>query len=183
MNGIVTKLPEFIKYEVESIWNLFKVKLNMERIMSTSFAHITWVIANCCDEERVNEVLEKFGRTKTPFVVKTNGIGIFTGKRPAMYIQIKPDIEMLNFQNELFGLFSPYAYRMKKNYRKEVWIPHISLATEDLSTENITAAVKWILHKSLKYDIRIDSFSLVRKEKNKDMEVVNRYNLHRTHNE
>jgi len=178
MNGIVTRLPEFIKNEVESIWKHFNSEFEMDRVMSTSFAHITWVIAHSCEEETVGEILKELRKVSVPFVIKTNGIGIFTGKRPAMYIQIKPCIEILNFQSKIYRLFSPYAQRLKKHYKPEVWIPHISIAIEDLTLENVSDAVKFILNKTFKYDIRIESFSLVRKERNQNMEIINRYYLY-----
>ncbi len=108
-------------------------------------------------------------------MLSTNGIGIFTGKRPAVYIQIKPSIQILEFQKELYATFSDHSDGLKKFYVPDRWIPHISLAIEDIDTSNIGKVMEYLLPKTFKHDLRIETVSLVRKEKGQIMELIRDY--------
>jgi len=115
-------------------------------------------------------------RKKTfPFVLSTNGIGIFTGKRPAVYIQIKPSVQILDFQKELYETFSDHSDGLKKFYAPDRWIPHISLAIEDIDNDNIGKVMKYLLPNTFKHDMRIETISLVRKNIGQTMELVHDY--------
>jgi hypothetical protein len=177
INGIITRLPSFFETEIQNVWNDFQHQIGISRIKTTSFPHLTWVIAKHTDEDLVDHQLNIFRKKITPFVFSTNGIGVFTGKRPAVYIQIKPDIRLLAFQNQLYDLFSDHSEGLKKFYAPDRWIPHISVAIEDIDTSNIGRVMEYLLPKSFKHDIRIEYFTLVRKELGKNMEIVRAYRL------
>jgi|SRR6056297_681541 len=175
INGIITKLPEFFEQEVLTVWDDFHRKFGISRIKVTSFPHLTWVIAKESDETLVDEKLNIIRKKTFPFVLSTNGIGIFTGKRPAVYIQIKPSIQILEFQKKLYETFSDHSDGLKKFYAPERWIPHISIAIEDIDLTNIGAVMEYLLPNTFKHDLRIETISLVRKEKGQTMELVSDY--------
>lgn len=177
MNGLITQLPQYIHDEVEKIWEQLHVLFGINRVKSTTLPHLTWVIAQECDETKVKDEIDRLRKRHFPFVIKTNGIGIFTGKRPAVYIQIKPTVELLKFQSTLFEVFSKLSKKPKKHYIPHRWIPHISLAIEDVSDENIAKLIAYLLPITFKHDVRIESISLVRRKKGMDMEVLERFFL------
>jgi len=175
INGIITKLPDFFQEQVTKVWNDFHQLFGISRIKTTSFPHLTWVIAKESNEDLVDEKLNIIRKKTFPFVLSTNGIGIFTGKRPAVYIQIKPSIQILEFQKELYETFSDHSDGLKKFYAPERWIPHISLAIEDIDLSNIGKVMEYLLPTTFKHDLRIENISLVRKEKGQNMELVRDY--------
>lgn len=175
INGIITKLPDFFQEEVTKIWNDFHQFFGISRIKTTSFPHLTWAIAKESDEKLVDEKLNIIRKNTFPFVLSTNGIGIFTGKRPAVYIQIKPSVQILKFQKELHETFSDHSDGLKKFYVPERWIPHISLAIEDIDSSNIGKVMEYLLPNTFKHDLRIETISLVRKEKGQNMALVQDY--------
>ena len=122
-------------------------------------------------DEKLNIIKKK----NFPFVLSTNGIGIFTGKRPAVYIQIKPSIQILAFQKKLYETFSDHSDGLKKFYVPDRWIPHISIAIEDIDLSNIGGVMEYLLPNTFKHDLRIENISLVRKEKGQAMELVRDY--------
>ena len=175
INGIITKLPDFFEEEVFKVWNDFHYLYGISRIKTTSFPHLTWVIAKESDEQLVDEKLTIIKKKTFPFALSTNGIGIFTGKRPAVYIQIKPSIQILEFQKMLYDTFSDHSDGLKKFYVPNRWIPHISLAIEDIDLSNIGKVMEYLLPTTFKHDLRIENISLVRKEKGQTMELVRDY--------
>jgi len=177
LNGLITQLPQYIEDEVGNIWDRLHALFGINRVKSTTLPHLTWVIARECDEKQVKDAIDNLRKRHFPFVIKTNGIGIFTGKRPAVYIQIKPTIELLRFQSTLFEVFSKLAKNPKKHYKPQRWIPHISLAIEDVTNENISDIIAYLLPITFKHDVRIESLSLVRRREGMDMEVVDRFFL------
>ena len=175
INGIITKLPLFFEEEVMTLWDDLHRLFGISRIKTTSFPHLTWVIAKDADETFVDRQLNLFRKKAIPFVLSTNGIGIFTGRRPAVYIQIKPSVQILEFQRQLYDLFSKRSDGLKKFYAPDRWIPHISIAIEDIAPSNIGRVMEYLLPKSFKHDIRIEQITFVRKELGQNMEIIREY--------
>jgi len=92
-----------------------------------------------------------------------------------VYIQIKPSVQILDFQKELYETFSNHSDGLKRFYAPDRWIPHISLAIEDIDTDNIGKVMAYLLPKTFKHDLRIETVSLVRKETGQTMELVRDY--------
>lgn len=158
-----------------TLWDDLHRMFGISRIKTTSFPHLTWVIAKQSNEVLVDKQLNTISKKSSPFVLSTNGIGLFTGKRPAIYIQIKPSIYILEFQKQLYDLLSDHSEELKKFCAPDRWIPHISVAIEDINVSNIGKVMAYLLPNTFKYDIRIEKVTLVRKEIGKNMEIVREY--------
>lgn len=175
MNGLISLMPDFLHEEVLKIWKELDILFGLNRVKSTLYPHITWVISQSCDEYKIIEWLEREKKKHFPFNIKTNGIGIFTGKRPAIYIQVKQNVELIKFQQCIYDKFLPHAKELKKLYFPENWIPHISLAIEDVNGNNIPGVIEHLLPISFKHEIKITGISLVRRKKGENMEIVKNF--------
>ncbi len=175
MNGLISLMPDFLHEEILKIWKELNVLFGLNRVQSTLYPHVTWIISKSCDEYEIIKWLENERKKHFSFNIKTNGIGIFTGKRPAIYIQIKQNEQLIKFQKHLYNKYNPEAEDIKKLYLPENWIPHISLAIEDVNGNNISSVIKHLLPITFKHEIKITGISLVRRKKGKNMELVKNF--------
>lgn len=79
---------------------------------------------------------------------------MFTGESPVIFILVVKDTQLLKFHYSIWERLKQAKEDISDYYSPQSWIPHISLAYEDVTKENIGKALKnyhlWILVGALK---------------------------------
>lgn len=178
MQALLSILPDPFYSEISEIWNQLENKFDVKFIKnSVPFPHFTW---NVAEEYLMKDKLEYF-RLKfkkiDSFVIKTSGIGIFTGEKKVIYIPIKPSKELFEYHKMIWEFSNIENTKLNDYYSPENWFPHITLAVEDVKTENIGKVVEFLSDKKFKYDIKIDSITFVYREVGKELNIERSYGL------
>lgn len=178
LQALLSILPEPFYSEISELWEKLENKFDVKFIQnSVPFPHFTW---NVAEEYLIKDKLEYFrkGFKKVDsFVVKTSGIGVFTGDKKVLYIPIKPTEELLNYHEYIWNLCEINKTQMNEYYSPENWFPHITLAVEDIKTENIGKVVEFLADTKFKYEIKIDNITSVYREVGKELKVERSYGL------
>jgi len=106
-------------------------------------------------------------------------LGLFTGDKITLYLPIKPTKELLEFHLFLWNLVNVNNTKLNKYYSPTNWIPHITLAVEDINKENVGTVVSYLSKKKLKLQIKLESVSVVRRDIGKEIEIENTYGIPR----
>jgi len=61
--------------------------------------------------------------------------------------------------------------KLNDYYSPDNWFPHITLAVEDINKDNIGQITSYLSDKKLKYQIKLESLSLVHRELGKEIEI------------
>jgi 2'-5' RNA ligase len=160
LQGIASILDAQHSSIVESIWDDLRNKFGA-KTTSLLQPHFTYQVAERYDTEPADQVLRRFTRSAEPFMIRTSGLGIFTGETPVIYVPIVRTDSLSRFQAALWESIASAAHNLHAHhYGSENWLPHITLAAPgDLSSKQLADAIRLLGNRSFNWQIRIDNLA------------------------
>ena len=161
MQGVVSVLDAQASAKVEQLW------AELERVFALKYAcvaypHLTYHLAESYDDTRVIPVLRDLSRHAAPLHVTTSGLGIFTGERPVLYIPVVRDAALTRFHEQVTLAVAPYAMGAHEHhYGTSFWMPHITLAVEDLTPDMLPDVIRMLGSRALNWHIIVSNLALV----------------------
>ncbi|MGY4686914.1 hypothetical protein X927_06420 [Petrotoga mexicana DSM 14811] len=172
MQSLLTILPQPFYNKITKLWNELDKNFDVKWVKNNvPFPHITWSVAEEYKVNELNKLLKKATKELDSLTIKTEGIALFTGPKLTLYIPVKPTKELLNFHEYLWNLVNVNESKLNDYYSPDNWFPHITLAVEDIDKENIGQITSYLSDKKLKYQIKLESLSLVHRELGKEVEI------------
>jgi 2'-5' RNA ligase len=163
MFAIASILSAFPREKTKSLWTALELQCGLVGIQVAPLPHFSWQVAEYFEKEKVYQILSNFSRSITPFIVKTAGLGIFTGLDPVMYLPIVKSQKIFEIHAWLWEYLSPYANGVNPYYEVSEWIPHITLASNDATPQNLACAVADLSSMDLQFEILVNNFALIYK--------------------
>jgi len=157
MNGIASLLDPSTNSRVEDIWQELESKCGLKGVRITPFPHFTWQVTEGYDLPKLERVLRSISRHTLPFSIHTDGLGIFTGEKPVVYISIFKDELLMKLHSRLWEQTEAFATDPILLYSPTQWIPHITLAYDDLGRDNLDCAFQTLVFQSYNWEIKIDN--------------------------
>ena len=154
-----TQMVNEIIDDLEQVFGLKGVKI-------TADPHITWLI---CEVEKLTELksyLKEVAGQTTAVLVKTTGIGIFTGEHPVIFVPVIRADEFNQVHAELFKGIRSFSRQTVNFYDPDNWVPHISLALRDTTSEKLPHIVKYLNERTYNWKIQLDNISILKNEAN-----------------
>lgn len=161
MQGLVSLLPEPLYQKVEGIWQTLESEAGLNGIRVTPYPHFSWQIAEDYNLERLRPILEQIASQTKPFSVRTNGIGLFCGESPVIYIALVKTLELVRFHSKVWESTLGTSSTASPYYSPGNWVPHISLAYGDVTVENIGQAMKKLAFQSYAWEMQVDNFTFI----------------------
>lgn len=160
MQGIVSTLDTEHNTRIEALWSELEHDFGL-KYACVAYPHFSYQIAESY-APGVESALRALAAQTQPFEVITSGLGIFTGERPVLFVRVVRDAELTAFHDAVAETVAPYARGLHANhYGHEYWIPHITLAIEDLTHDNLPDVIHLLSRRSFDWTIRVDNVALV----------------------
>jgi 2'-5' RNA ligase len=161
VQGIVSILDDTHSQKVEALWDELETQFGL-RYACVAYPHFSYQVSEGYDVPKVAAVLAGVTRVMKPFSVFTSGLGIFTGARPVLDIRIVRSAPLTAFHNAVWNAISPYASGLHAHhYGQPNWIPHITLAIQDLTHENLPDVIRLLSERPFNWEIQVDNVTLV----------------------
>jgi 2'-5' RNA ligase len=161
MYGIVSLLDAPHHAKVEALWAEFKEKFGVQGVSLTPIPHYSYHVAEKYNLTKLQSVLVRAARSIQPFRVRTNGLGIFTGKEPVLYIPIIRKPELTLFHQQLWEPLSATATEKSPYYHPDNWRPHITLTHRDVNHELLPQVIRLLSEREFYWDIAIDTLAVL----------------------
>jgi 2'-5' RNA ligase len=161
MHGLVSLLPAPFYAKVESLWEELERDFGLSGIKVTPYPHFSWQIAEDYDFERLEVIVKKVAQEATPFVVRTTGLALFTGETPVIYVPVVKTTELLEFHTVVWERTEKASIGRSVYYAPEAWMPHISLAYEDVSRDNIGRVMERLAFQTFDWEMAVDNIALI----------------------
>ena len=104
--------------------------------------HLTFALA---DPQEVLEVISErityLAGGIGPFTIKANGLGIFNGPSPTLYLPVPPSQQLIEVHRWVCEAVIGSGGTVQPYYRPGSWLPHITLASQGVSEEIISLVV------------------------------------------
>ncbi|HEX9028687.1 MAG TPA: 2'-5' RNA ligase family protein [Anaerolineales bacterium] len=161
MHGIISLLPPPYSEQVRAIWKELEDECGLRGVKVTPIPHFSWQIAQEYDLERLQQILSEFAATAHPIQIYTGGLGLFTGPRPIIFIPIIKTTSLIDFHARLWERTQAASQSASPFYSPPAWVPHITLAYEDVDRANISAVMGRLVFRSFSWEMTIDNLTLI----------------------
>jgi len=161
MNGIASLLDGPATIHVERLWQELEVRCGLVGVKVTPFPHFTWQVTKDYDLPRLKIALHELAGQVQPFSIHTSGLGLFSGENPIVYVSIVKDEPLMRLHSMLWEKMAGIAFQPALYYSPAQWVPHITLAYNDLISANLDCAMQFLAFQSFNWEIQIDNLILV----------------------
>jgi hypothetical protein len=161
MHGIVSLLAEPYYSMVEGLWRQLEQDCALEGIKLTPIPHFSWQVATTYNLDLLRPVLKDIASQASPFRVQTAGLGIFSGPKPVLFINVVKTGQMLCLHQSLWQHAHHCAQDISPFYAPQSWIPHITLAHSDLPWSILSCAIQKLAFQTFDWQILVSSISVI----------------------
>lgn len=162
MDGVVSILEEKYYQHVQEIWQDLQQACGLQSNDNLTVPHFSWHVAQSYpDELLLDEVLEGLSLQIRPFRVRTSGLGIFFQPRLVIYIPIVKTGELVRVHHILWEQLAGLADQPIDYYAPDLWVPHITLAYEELTNSGLTCALQRVSIRDLDWEIDVNNLALI----------------------
>jgi 2'-5' RNA ligase len=161
MYGVVSLLDDKHYRLVEEIWAGLDAQLGPRRTRATPFPHFSYHVAERYDIELLANAVREFAQRSAPFTVTTSGLGIFAGIQPVLYVPIVRTPALSELHRALWAEVNPYGFGIVGYYAPEQWLPHITLAQQEIDAGDLPALVQQLNARDFAWEIRVDNLAII----------------------
>ena len=163
MPGVIALLDPSATARVEALWREMHERFGVRPGFPGGVPHVTFHISTHDVEPRAIAAVETVARATAPFTLHSSWLGVFTAAEPILYITVAraPAAAALaeRLESALMavgcGPTDPY-------YTPERWIPHITIAQQNLAGADLPALLEWLSHQPLAMELPIHAISIAR---------------------
>ncbi len=177
MFAIISKLDPESSETVNALWRKLCEACGLTAIYDLPLPHLTWMVADDLDIQKTLPILAQICERAAPLTLHTFGLGVFTGEKPVLYLPLVKSIEMIHLHEQIWDQLSPFSRDQKLYYSPRLWVPHITLAINDLTKDTLACAVNTIAFETIELFIQIENLAIARYEKKKAGEILEEFNL------
>jgi 2'-5' RNA ligase len=161
MQAIATLLKHSEHETTRQMWQTLRSSCDLTGIKIPENPHFSWMVAENFDETAARRIFEEMSPRIKGLSINTNGLGLFTSKKPILYIPIVKTKELLEIHDELWQQLSPFGNHLENFYHPSQWIPHITLASEDLSISRLQCILESIVQVPINATFPVDNLALI----------------------
>ncbi len=163
MIAITSLLDNKYSDRVSELTGLLEAKFGLAGVKITPYPHLTLLTAKIPDMDELKHYLDQFCLETPVFTVRTTGLGIFPGENPVVYIPVLRTHTLNTLHNKLHHDVSEMSSEMGVFYNPNLWLPHLSLALGDMTTELLGPVLTFLCQYTFNWEIKIDNLTILRK--------------------
>ncbi len=163
MPGVIALLDPATTARVEALWSEMERHFGIPRGFPGAIPHITFHLGEFDLEPAAAAVVERVAAGTRPFTLHSSAAGVFGGPSPVVFVGVARApaaaqlAERLDRELQAAGYPPTAAY-----YSPERWIPHITLAQQNLDRADLGALLAWLARQPLTWELPIASLSIAR---------------------
>jgi 2'-5' RNA ligase len=145
--------------KIRDTWKWLEENCSLSGIKLTPLPHISWQAADDYDFNKLETITNKLTSQNGPFCVRVSGIGIFTGVNPVLYATIVKTEKVIDFHKLIWNRTKSTSGSLYEYYSPEYWVPHVTLASRDVTPEKLACAIKGMANKTFQMELWIDNLT------------------------
>lgn len=175
MHVIISELDANSSVRVKAFWHKLYQSCGLKAIYDLPIPHITWTISESLDVSRAQSLIANLAARSHGLTTYVFGLGLFAGTRPVFYLPVVKSQEMIDVHNQIWDLVQVCCDNPNLYYSPQHWLPHITLAINDLSRENLACAIETVAFEPIEMTITTDNLIIVVQEGDFPSEVLSQY--------
>lgn len=157
MRGVVSTFDAAAYLKVRAVWRELHDRFGLATLQEGLVPHFSWHIAEDYDLAGLMQRLTEVSAQISPFDIHTNGLGVFTGENPVLYLTIVKDATLIELHRTIWRACEPFAQGSSPYYTEGAWIPHVTLASADLQQENLPEVLRSLVERDFAWTMHVES--------------------------
>jgi len=173
--GILSILENKPYNDVKKIWKIFETKYNSVGVQVFNHPSVTFQGGKVKNIKQLKKDFQKVISKIKPFEIEVNGYGHFNKK--VIYLKVKKTNDLIKL-NKLINQFSViYCKDLFKYYTPKKWIPHITLAMDDLTEDNLEKAWNELSKNKVRFKQKLHNLCIVKWYPSGKIKIIKKYEL------
>lgn len=164
MYAIISELDFKSSVVVKDLWARLREACGLMAIYELPTPHFTWFVAETLDVQAVKTIIADLSARSRELTTYVFGFGIFSGERPVFYLPLVKSQAMIDLHNEIWSQVISYTQRPTRYYSPNFWLPHITLAINDITKENLACAIESVAFEHVEMKVTADNLIVVAQE-------------------
>jgi len=175
MYAIISELDAVSADSVRLLWLKLRNKCGLKKIYDLPTPHLTWVVAEEINISSSASIIDELVANNCGFTTHSFGVGIFTGVRPVLYLPLVKTQAMIDIHNQVWNQVPTFTNQPNRYYSPLYWMPHITLAVNDLSSQSLACALDSLAFEELDMSVSIDNMIIVAQGADPKNEALHRF--------
>ncbi len=163
MQAIVSLVDPHASIYIQDLWSELASSFGLHGIYQTPFPHISYHVAESYQDawnDPVFRVMRQLAQHTHPFTVSSSGLGMFTGPGPVLYIPIVRTQALALLHQHIWEALEPYSHGAVQHYHPQAWLPHISLALDDLDHKQLSQVILKFSSRSFTLEMKLNNLCM-----------------------
>jgi len=171
--GIVSLLEGEPYKKVKSLWKLFEKRYESKSVQMIQDPHLTFQAGWLEDSKVLVEAFSEFSKQIKPFNVEVKGFGHFDSI--VIYLKVIKTNRLFDLNKSINSFLSNYCVELFPLYKPEIWVPHITLAMDDLTEDNFKKAWNDLKDQDFSFRQTIHNFAMIELDQDEKINLVKKF--------
>ena len=159
--ALAALLDEDHTSRVHQVWNLLEVECGLKAVHFPPYPHFSFHVAHSYNLSELDSCLSDLTRNIDPFSIRTNGLSLFTGQNPVVYIPVVTSKSLLGLHHLLWEKTTSYGTQLNTYYQPGQWVPHITLVHDAINADRLNCIFNQFIEKSFVWEIEINKLVII----------------------
>jgi len=173
--GVVSILEDKPYRDVKDLWKLFEKEFDSVGVQAFNHPHITFQAGKTESIRQLKKDFQKIVPDIKPFVIEINGARHFDKK--VIYLKVEKTAELIRINTLINQFLKTHCQGLFEYFVPPNWIPHITLAMDDLTEENFKKAWSQLKDSKIKFKQKLHNICIVKWHPNGKIGIAKKYEL------
>lgn len=173
--GILSILENKHYKEVKKLWKLFEKKYNSTGVQTFNHPNVTFQGGKTSNIQQLTNNFQGIISNIKPYEINVAEIGHF--KKEAIYLKVSNSKNLLNINKLINNFLKNYCEELFEYYNPQNWVPHITLAMNDLTIENFENAWYELNNITIEFKQTLHNICIVRLFPDSKIRIVKKFEL------
>lgn len=173
--AIVSNLEGQPYKDVRVLWKLFERKYLSKSIQAYSHPHVSFQSGTTPDVRQSKRDFENVASQIRPFQIEVMGARHF--RKDVIYLAVKRTRELAKIHKLINRFLDGQCQDLVELYTPKHWLPHVTLAMEDLTEENFEKAWMEFGGSNIRFKQRLHNICMVKWFPDGTIRIAKRYKL------
>lgn len=160
MAGVISLLEGDDAGRVERLWDRMEREFGVPRGFPGAVPHVSYHLGEYPADEALRAGMAAVARRTRPFAAQISGIGIFGGPNPVVYLAVARGPRLSKVHTEVRSTLTELGYENNAYYEPDNWLPHITIAQQNLAPEALPAVAAWLASEAIQFSFEVTNLAL-----------------------
>ena len=160
MQALIAEFSEESNKLIQSIWKQVEISCGEKSKVSFIYPHFTWQGAQQYKVQGFEMMLRNVFLGQKPFKIKLAGLGIFTGKKPILYLNMVKSPLVSKIHEIITEVSQPFVTELESYWLPDNWMPHLTLVEPGTDSKKIGDFLPCLLERKFESEIEVKSICL-----------------------